>query len=138
LDALICRFYNVYGPREPKDGDYATVVRKFLRMYKDKQALTIIGDGEQRRDFTHIFDIVNGLIATTSYYNPGKILHLGRGKNYSINELVKMFDNAKYIYVPKRLGEGNVTLANYKETFDILSWKAEIDLNNYIQKKIKT
>jgi len=136
LDALICRFYNVYGPREPKKGDYATVIRKFLRQYKKNKPLTIIGDGEQRRDFTHVSDIVNGLIAAKSYFNPGKILHLGRGKNYSINDLVKMFSGAKSIHLAKRLGEGNVTLANYKETFDILSWKAEKELESYIQDQI--
>ena len=137
LDALTCRFYNVYGPREPVIGDYATVIRKFLRQYKNNEQLTIIGDGEQRRDFTHVSDIVNGLIAASLFYNPGKILHLGRGKNYSINDVVKLFTGAKTVHLPNRLGEGNITLADYQETFTLLSWRAEKDLENYIESIIK-
>ena len=62
IESSICRFYNVYGPREPKIGDYATVVRKFIRQYRNNKPLTIVGDGEQRRDFTHVSDIVDGLV----------------------------------------------------------------------------
>tara|TARA_B100000767_G_scaffold224468_1_gene213559 strand:+ start:7272 stop:8126 length:855 start_codon:yes stop_codon:yes gene_type:complete len=138
IDALICRFYNVYGPREPKIGDYATVIRKFLRQYEEKKPLTIVGDGEQRRDFTHVSDIVNGLIAASSHNNPGKVLHLGRGKNYSINQVVKMFTGSKFVHLPNRLGEGNITLADYEETFSLLSWRAVKELEDYIKNIIKS
>ena len=98
LNASICRFYNVYGPREPKTGDYATVIRKFIRQYESKEHLTIVGDGEQRRDFTHVSDIVEGLIKVASH-NQNDLFHLGRGINYSINELASMFkyDNIQHI-----------------------------------------
>tara|TARA_R110002051_G_C8751729_1_gene500298 strand:+ start:1565 stop:2497 length:933 start_codon:yes stop_codon:yes gene_type:complete len=133
LNASICRFYNVYGPREPKTGDYATVVRKFIRHYQNKEPLTIVGDGEQRRDFTHVNDIVNGLISIMNLGEVGDLYHLGRGINYSINELVKMFGDVEVKNLPLRKGEGQVTLADYEETFSKLKWKAVHNLQDYIE-----
>ena len=62
MDTAICRFYNVYGPHQIEEGTYATVIGIFEKQYREGQPLTIVGDGEQRRDFTHIDDIVDGLI----------------------------------------------------------------------------
>tara|TARA_B110000858_G_C17670777_1_gene411808 strand:+ start:49 stop:909 length:861 start_codon:yes stop_codon:yes gene_type:complete len=137
LDASICRFYNVYGPREPKTGNFATVVRKFIRQYKNNEPLTIVGDGEQRRDFTHVNDIVEGLIKVMDNGKSDNLYHLGRGVNYSINELTSMFENPKIKYTPPRKGEGLVTLADYEETFNKLSWRATYNLKDYIYNKTK-
>lgn len=137
LDASICRFYNVYGPREPKTGNFATVVRKFIRQYKNNKPLTIVGDGKQRRDFTHVNDIVDGLIKVMHHGKTDNLYHLGRGINYSINELAFMFKDAKIEYIPLRKGEGLVTLADYEETFSKLSWRATHDLKDYIHNKTK-
>ena len=136
LDASICRFYNVYGPREPKTGDYATVIRKFIRQYEQNHPLTIVGDGSQRRDFTHVNDIVEGLIKVSSY-DHGGTFHLGRGINYSINELAAMFKYDNIQHIPLRRGEGLVTLADYQKTFTILGWHAKYNLEDYIKKKIQ-
>ncbi|MEC9303861.1 MAG: NAD-dependent epimerase/dehydratase family protein [Bacteroidota bacterium] len=132
LNASICRFYNVYGPREPKTGDYATVVRKFIRQYKNNEPITIVGDGNQRRDFTHVSDIVAGLIKVASH-NQNDLFHLGRGINYSINQLASMFNYNKIQYIPLRKGEGLVTLADYQETFTKLNWQATYNLEDYIK-----
>jgi len=133
LDATITRFYNVYGPREPQTGNYATVVRKFIRKYKNNEPLTIVGDGKQRRDFTHVDDIVSGLIQVMEAGNKGELYHLGRGINYSINELANMFTDAKIEHVPLRKGEGEVTLADYETTFKKLGWSAKKNLIDYIK-----
>ena len=133
LDAMITRFYNVYGPREPQTGDYATVVRKFIRQYKNNKPLTIVGDGEQRRDFTHVQDIVSGLIHIMEQGVMGSLYDLGRGVNYSINELASIFKDAKIEYVPLRKGEGEVTLADYEITFEKLGWRAKMNLTDYIK-----
>lgn len=137
LDASITRFYNVYGFREPKVGEYATVVQKFLQKYNNKEPLTIVGDGSQRRDFTNIEDIVDGLISVSKHKSNGVLFHLGRGINYSINELVGFFPDAKIEYISKRRGEGEVTLADYKSTFEALGWKAKKELKEYIINNIK-
>jgi len=136
LDASICRFYNVYGPREPKTGDFATVVRKFIKQYQENKPLTVVGDGEQRRDFTHVDDITDGLIKVMSNGVSDSLYHLGRGINYSINELTSIFKNTKISYIPLRKGEGDITLANYEETFNKLNWKATRNLQEWINKQI--
>ena len=126
----------MYGPREPKTGDFATVVRKFIRQYQENKPLTVVGDGEQRRDFTHVDDITDGLIKIMSNGVSDSLYHLGRGINYSINELTSMFKNAKISYVPLRKGEGDITLANYEETFNKLNWKATRNLQEWINEQI--
>lgn len=136
INAMICRFYNVYGPREPQTGDYATVVRKFIRKYKNNEPLTIVGNGKQRRDFTHVDDITDGLIRIMDVGKQKELYHLGRGINYSINELAAMFIDAKIKHVPLRKGEGEVTLADYEDTFSRLGWRAQKNLTEYI-KEIK-
>ena len=136
LDASICRFYNVYGPREPKTGDFATVVRKFIKQYQENKPLTVVGNGEQRRDFTHVDDITDGLIKVMSNGVSDSLYHLGRGINYSINELTSIFKNTKVSYIPLRKGEGDITLANYEETFNKLNWKATRNLQEWINKQI--
>ena len=109
-------------------------MRKFIKLYNDKQSLTIVGNGEQRRDFTHVRDIVYGLIKVMAKGQSDSLYHLGRGVNYSINQLAKMFIDADIEYVPERKGEGEVTLADYEDTFNRLGWQATHDLQDWINK----
>ena len=134
LKSAICRFYNVYGPREPMTGNYATVIRKFQRQYINGEPLTIVGDGNQRRDFTHVDDITSGLIKVSemSFIKPAELHHLGSGVNYSINELANMFTGHPKKYISLRRGEGEVTLADYNKTFKRLGWKSKNNLEDYI------
>ena len=133
MDTAICRFYNVYGPYQIEEGTYATVIGIFEKQYREGQPLTIVGDGEQRRDFTHIDDIVDGLIKCSEQPFGAEIFELGSGKNYSINEVADMFDKY-YIreYTPTRKGEYDVTLADYSLAKDVLDWKPTKDLSDYI------
>ena len=133
MDTAICRFYNVYGPHQIEEGTYATVIGIFEKQYREGQPLTIVGDGEQRRDFTHIDDIVDGLIRCSEQPFRAEIFELGSGKNYSINEVADMFgEDYPKKYLDKRLGEYDVTLADYSEAKDILDWKPTKDLSDYI------
>ena len=141
LPTAICRFYNVYGPHQIEEGTYATVIGIFEKQYREGKPLTIVGNGEQRRDFTHIDDIVDGLIrinramqGEVDMVYDAPIFELGSGKNYSINEVADMFDKY-YIreYTPARKGEYDVTLADYSEAQNLLDWKPTKDLSNYIK-----
>ena len=134
MDTAICRFYNVYGPHQIEEGTYATVIGIFEKQYREGQPLTIVGDGEQRRDFTHIDDIVDGLIKCSEQPFKAEIFELGSGKNYSINEVVDMFDKY-YIreYTPTRKGEYDVTLADYSLAKNVLGWQPRGDLKQYIK-----
>ena len=109
VDTKVCRFYNAYGEYQLLDSDYAAVVGIFVDQHKNNKPLTIVGDGEQRRDFTHIDDIVEGLTLAT-YMNSGTY-ELGSGKNYSINELADMFGkDYPREYIDERPGEARETL----------------------------
>ena len=138
----ICRFYNVYGPYQIEDGTYATLLGIFQKQYREGKPLTIVGDGEQRRDFTHVDDIVDGLIRINRAMHgevdmryAGEIFELGSGKNYSINEVANMFGE-KYPkeYIEQRLGEYDVTLADYSFAKDTLGWEPVKDVKNHIDK----
>lgn len=127
------RFFNVYGRNQISEGRYATVIGIFENQYKDKKALTVTGDGEQRRDYTYIDDIVEGLITGIENNNisNGKIYDLGSGKNYSVNEIVDMFGRDKKI-LPQRKGEYPQTLCNYQKAKEDLNWTPKKSLKEYI------
>jgi UDP-glucose 4-epimerase len=129
----IARFFNVYGPRQLEEGDYATVIGIWEKQYRDKQPLTITGDGEQRRDFTHVNDIVSGLIAISEGGWHANIFNLGSGKNHSLNEVAKMFKGAEVKYIPARPGEARETLADISISKELLGWRPEYSLEQYIQ-----
>ena len=139
LPTAICRFYNVYGEHQLEDGAYATVVGIFEKQYRENKPLTVTGDGKQRRDFTHIDDIVDGIVRCGTGLlgdNPissGQAYELGRGTNFSINELADMFgkDYPKE-YIPARNGEYPFTLADYTKANQELGWHPTKDIKNYI------
>ena len=129
----ICRFYNVYGPYSIVGGPYSTVIGIYQKAYKENQPLLITGDGEQRRDFTHVEDVVGGLIKAAYSETTGKIFELGRGRNYSINELANMFNGECEIkYIPPRKGEIRETLCRAFVAEDELGWKPKYNLEDYI------
>ena len=113
LDVEICRFYNAYGPHEIVYGDWAAVIGKWRRQVIEGKPITIVGDGEQRRDFTHIDDIVEALYKIgVGNYTHEDAWELGTGQNYSINEVAQMFQqkfDCSFEYIDDQKG-------NYRET----------------------
>ena len=140
----ICRFYNVYGKYQLTEGAYCTLIGIFERLYNNNQPLTITGDGEQRRDFTHVDDIVDGLIrcgkGLTSSNDKlvimGKTFELGRGKNYSINEIADTFGDYPREYIDGRPGEMRETLNTDTMAKDMLGWNPKGDVIDYIKNNI--
>jgi len=132
LSTAICRFYNVYGPYQLESGEYSTVLGIFERQQRSKEPLTITGDGTQRRDFTHVDDIVDGLYKCIGKDLKADIFELGRGENFSINEIVDMFGADKK-YIPARKGEYPVTLCDTSPAKDKLGWVPSRDLKDYIE-----
>jgi len=138
ISTIICRFYNVYGPYQIMDGPYSAIVGIFQRQFLDKSPLTITGDGEQRRDFTHVDDIVNGLVKASKHSHNGSIFELGTGINHSINELAKMFgDDYPVEYLPKREGEMHTTLCDISEAKEKIDYNPKQNLKKYIKDWIK-
>ena len=128
----IARFFNVYGPRNPQIGQYTPVVAIFERQSSQGKPLTLVGDGEQRRDFTHVYDICSGLIAISKKDRKSEAYNLGTGTNYSMNELADMFGGEKF-YLPARPGEARNTLADITKSKVELGWFPTIKLPDYIR-----
>ena len=136
LRYAITRFYNVYGPYQLTEGGYTTLIGRWLNNIKSGIPCEIYGDGEQRRDFTHVGDIVDALIKIMekNIYN-GEIYELGRGKNMSVNEVAKMFGISP-IYKDGKLGEARHTLCESTMAKEILGWSPQRDLSDYIKKQV--
>ena len=132
MSTVITRFFNVYGPRNPLIGEYTPIIAKFEQQMKEGKPLTIVGDGDQRRDFTHVYDICEGMIQLSKYLWSGKVFNLGTGKNYSINEVADMFGGDKK-YLPPRMGESRETLADISETTKLTGWTPRHSLKEYIE-----
>ena len=136
LDIEITRFYNVYGPYEIVDGDWAAVIGIWRKQTRDGDPITIVGDGEQRRDFTHVDDIVDALVRIG--FNQEKhqdAWELGTGVNYSINEVYEMFREkfgSEKINIPDQAGNYRTTLRENNDVLDRLGWQPEDRLKNYI------
>ena len=131
LRASIVRFYNVYGPHQLTEGGYTTLIGKWMNNLKKDIPCEIYGNGEKRRDFTHVDDIVRGLIKILekgTYYDD---FEFGRGQNYSINEVAKMF-NITPIYLKDKPGEAQNTLCDNSTAKKLLNWSPTINLEDYI------
>ena len=137
LDAEICRFYNVYGPDEIIEGDWAAVIGIWRRQVRDGEKITIVGDGEQRRDFTHVDDIVSALILVAEGISKHEdAWELGTGLNYSINEVYaffkEKFPNIESVYLPDQPGNYRKTLRENDDMLDKFGWKPTDKLKEYI------
>ena len=136
MDIEIARFYNVYGPNEIVDGDMAAVIGIWRNQIAKDQALTIVGDGQQRRDFTHVDDIVDGLYKIGFKNEKHEdAWELGTGINYSILEVFEMFKekfNCDRWHIENQPGNYRVTLQENKDAQVKLGWRPKDRLKEYI------
>ena len=138
LETVIFRYFNVYGERQPLKGQYAPVVGIFLRQRAAGEPLTIVGDGEQRRDFTYVGDVVNAnIMAAISNQEEeafGEVYNVGTGTNYSVNEVAAMIsDNTTNI--PPRPAEARLSLANNKKIYEAFGWSPRVKLEDWVAKQ---
>jgi nucleoside-diphosphate-sugar epimerase len=136
LNTIILRYFNVYGARQPLRGQYAPVVGIFLRQFFDNKPMTVVGDGEQRRDFTHVNDVVNAnyLAATIENQNVfGETFNIGSGTSYSILDLVKII-GGEYKHIDERLGEARETLADIAKAQNLLGWEPTVELSSWLER----
>ena len=137
LPTIIFRYFNVYGERAPTKGQYAPVIGIFLRQKKEGQKLTVTGDGEQKRDFIYVDDVVEANISAAlkridnKFF--GQIFNVGSGKNTSIKNIAKMISQ-DIEYLPERQGEARATLADIKKIKSVLDWDPKMNIENWIKK----
>lgn len=129
LPTVSLRYFNVFGPRQPREGSYVPVIGIFLTQKKEGKPLTITGDGEQTRDFTFVSDVVraNILAMELEKVGGGEVINIGAGENHSINEIAKMIGGAT-TYIPLPPGEMRDTLADIAKARELLGWEPKITL----------
>ena len=139
LPTICFRYFNVYGERQPLRGQYAPVIGIFLRQRASGEPLTIVGDGNQRRDFTHVSDVVKANVMS-AISNPdseafGQVYNVGTGTNHSINQIARMISD-NVINLPPRSGESRITLANNKKINKTFGWNPSVKLEEWIGNKV--
>lgn len=136
VETVSLRYFNVYGPRQTTavDGPYATVVGIFLEQRKNGTPMTVVPDGRQRRDFTHVYDIARGnlLAMSSDQVGKGEIINLGTGANTSVIEVAELI-GGPWEFGPERKGEVRETLADNRKAKDLLGWKPEIKFEDGIE-----
>ena len=134
-------FYNVYGPGQILNSPMSAVIGIFEHQYRNNKNLSIVKPGTQRRDFTHVEDIVDGLIKCHSMINkytwpPANSFNqfeLGIGKNYSINDIADAFGDYPREYIDEWRGEMRDTLCTDTKAKDLLGWKPTRDIIEYVK-----
>jgi UDP-glucose 4-epimerase len=147
LETIIFRYFNVYGERSPIRGQYAPVIGVFTRQRDAGELITVVGDGEQRRDFVHVKDVARAnllaaeftppeyVVTNTIMYNSwkwGEIFNIGSGENHSINEIANMVGGEK-THIPPREGEARHTLANTNKAKTLFGWVPQIKVQEWIK-----
>ena len=135
LKTTILRYFNVFGPNQPVRGQYAPVIGIFDRQKSDGEALTIVGDGSQRRDFVYVKDVARAnYLAAISELDETEVFNVGTGKNYSVKEIANAISDIQ-THIPEREGEMKITLANVDKIEKYLGWKPEVDVMNWIERR---
>jgi UDP-glucose 4-epimerase len=129
LDYAITYFYNVYGDGEISNGKYATVIALFKELYTKGKPLTVVSPGTQIRYFTHVDDIIRGLLIVGEY-GSGDEYGLGVNKGYSIIEIANMF-GGEIVMLPKRSGNRLNSTIDTKKS-ELLGWKPENKIEDYV------
>lgn len=132
LKTVCLRYFNVYGPRINPDGAYPLVIGYFLKLSKQKKSLTITGDGEQTRDFTHVSDVVkaNLLAMKSDKVGKGEIINIGGGQRYKINYIAKLI-GGEVEYIPSRI-EPHDTEADISKAKELLGWEPYVKIEDGI------
>jgi len=138
VKTIFFRYFNVYGERQPLKGQYAPVIGIFFRQKGDSEPLTIVGDGEQRRDFTHVSDIVQANILAAIHEVDeecyGQLYNVGNGMNYSINEIADAISDNQ-TNIPPRIGEARTTLADNTRLKTTFGWEPKVNLMDWISEQ---
>ena len=137
LETVVLRYFNVFGERSPTRGQYAPVIGIFDRQKNNNEPLTIVGDGTQRRDFIYVGDVAKAnLIAAEATLDKkyfGQVFNIGSGINYSVQEIADAISDNQ-TYIPKREGEMETTWSNIEKASEILGWKPDVDVLEWIKK----
>ncbi len=126
LPVVSLRLFNVYGPRARTSGAYGAVFGVFLAQMLAHKPLTIVGDGEQSRDFTYVGDVTSALSSAGAGQATEAVFNVGSGRAVSVNRLVELLGARERVHIPKRPGEPDRTLADIGRIRRALGWQPEV------------
>lgn len=136
VKTVCLRYFNVYGPRQTTDADgpYATVVGIFLGQREKNKPMTMVPDGTQRRDYTHVRDVAraNLLAMSSEQVGAGEIINIGTGTNYSVLEVTQLIGGPSILIEPRQ-GEVQETLADNRRAKEFLGWEPQISFEEGIE-----
>ena len=136
LETVVLRYFNVFGERSPTRGQYAPVIGIFQRQLDAGESLTIVGDGTQRRDFIYVGDVARANYLASLMPgvrdNLGGVFNVGSGVNYSVQEIADAISDNQ-TYIPKREGEMDTTWSNIDKINQVIGWKPEVDVLEWIK-----
>jgi UDP-glucose 4-epimerase len=133
LKTISLRYFNVYGDRQPLKGQYAPVIGLFTKQKEVGKPLTVVGDGSQRRDFTHVSDVVEAnILASELTSGFGEVYNIGFGTNYSILDIANTISN-DVKFIPPRIGEVQETLASNQKFKELTRWVPKVSLTEWIK-----
>ena len=138
IPVVSLRLFNVYGPRARTSGTYGAVFGVFLAQKLANKPFTVVGDGEQTRDFTFVDDVVSAFIEMLDDRIKNEIFNVGSGQTYSINSLIKLLGKNKIVNIPKRPGEPDCTFADISKILKKTKWKPKISFKDGINKLLKS
>ncbi|MBL4761327.1 MAG: SDR family oxidoreductase [Gammaproteobacteria bacterium] len=132
MPALSLRLFNVFGPNSRTTGAYGAVFGVFLAQKMNNRPLTVVGDGNQTRDFTYIADVVSAFSMAAESDLVGEVMNVGSGGTYSINELVNLL-GGEITYIPKRPGEPDCTYAETTKIQTLLGWQPQVSFEQGVE-----
>jgi UDP-glucose 4-epimerase len=138
LPCASVRLFNVYGPRARTSGTYGAVFGVFLAQLLSGQPLTIVGDGEQTRDFTFVSDAVDALVAVANSDKVGEIYNVGSGRPVSVNELIRLLGSPATVRIPKRPGEPDCTWADITKIRNELGWEPKVAIADGVRTMLES
>lgn len=132
MPAMSLRLFNVYGTRSRTSGAYGAVFGVFLAQKLHGQPFTVVGDGQQTRDFTYVTDVARAFLAAAESGLSGLALNVGSGDHYSVNRLVELL-GGDVVHIPRRPGEPDCTFADISQIQRLLGWQAQVSLERGVQ-----
>ncbi|MBI1883214.1 MAG: SDR family oxidoreductase [Chlamydiae bacterium] len=132
MPAVSLRFFNVYGPRSRTTGTYGAVFGVFLAQKLAGKPFTVVGDGNQTRDFTFVTDVADALLRTAESNVSGEVFNVGSGNTYRVNELVELLQG-DVVHIPKRPGEPDCTFADIAKIKRVLHWQPKVSFQKGVR-----
>ena len=136
LPAVSLRLFNVYGPRSRTSGAYGAVFGVFLAQKLAGKPLTVVGDGNQTRDFTYVTDIARAMLVTAESDKTGDVYNVGSGQTVSVNRIAELLGGKK-VFIPKRPGEPDCTFADITKIQKELGWQPEVSIEEGVAELLK-